>query len=201
MRLRTSSMDGCGSSSGFFFEVFVMSGFPVTAQTVLTQEHLPAIVCVAIESTYADAIVEEIIWALCGLDEEHGKHFTSGVQTSNRLELLSTLAKLHTPKELQPQVTKIISDLKISTNERNAVIHGFWIRCLPDGSLATLDEHPDPKLAAKAEKRRLNSDPVVFSADAVMGLAERLYNLRCDLVWFVEDHWPAAWQRISQPTP
>jgi hypothetical protein len=178
-----------------------MTTFSVTAQTLLTKEQLAAIGCVAIESTYAEAVIEEIIWALCGLDEAHGKHLTTGVQLSNRLELLGALAKLHTPKEHQPRITKIISDFKIATSDRNTIIHGLWVRTLPDGSLAELDKHPDPKLSAKAEKRRLNLEPLVFSADSVMKVAQTLCDLRADLVGFVEDSWPAAWQRISQPQP
>lgn len=178
-----------------------MSNFCVTAQTLLTQDQLAAIGCVAIESTYAEAIIEEIIWALCKLDESHGKHLTNGVQLSNRLDLLATIAKLHTPKEHQPRISKIISDFKIATNDRNTIIHGLWVRVLPDGTLAQLGQYPDVKLAAKAEKRRLNLEPLVFSADSVMKVAQKLHDLRGDLVWFVEDFWPDAWQRISQPTP
>lgn len=173
----------------------------IPSQSILTQEQLAAVGCVAIESTYAEAVIEEVIWDLCGLDEEHGKHLTNGVQMKNRLTLLSSLGKMHLSKEKTPPFVKIISDLKLSNEDRNTVIHGFWERVAPDGSVAFLEDNPDRNLAAQASKRRLNKDPLKRSAAEVMAIAARIFDLRNELLYFVEDTWPDTWQRRFQLPP
>src|SRR5690348_10241535 len=125
----------------------------LSSSRILSKEQLAAIGCVAIESTYAEIFVEEIIWDLCGLDDEHGKHLTDKVSMKSRLELLSRIGKQHTTKLQAEELTRIVSDFKIANEDRNTTIHGVWIRYAADGaSPAFLDEIPDPALVAQAEK-------------------------------------------------
>jgi hypothetical protein len=176
-----------------------MDAFQLVSQTILTQEQLAAIGCVAIESTYCEIVVEQIIWQLSGLDEEHGKHFTQNVQLNSRLELLSTLGKMHIEDEAhKAEFVKLISDLKIANTDRNTVIHGSWTSSVRnflvlwrDGA----DKHPP----ANASKRRLNNEPITTSADKVIEVAKRIATLKSQLLDLAERRWPDAW--LSRPLP
>lgn len=175
--------------------------YPLVSETILTPEYLAAIGCVAIESTYCEIVVEKIIWELCGLDEDHGKHLTNGVQMNNRLELLSTLAKMHLSDESQKAtLVKLVSDLKIANSDRNTVIHGSWSSPVENFLVLWRDgagKHPP----AVAFKRRLNNDPLTFSAANVFDVAKKIASLKVDLLNFAGEAWPETWQQISRPLP
>jgi hypothetical protein len=175
--------------------------FQLVSQTILTQEQLAAIGCVAIESTYCEIVVEKLIWQLSGLDDEHGKHFTQNVQLNSRLELLSTLGKMHISDEIhKAEFVKLVSDLKIANTDRNTVIHGSWSSSVRNFLLLWrdgADKHPP----AQASKRRPNKEPITTSADKVIEVAQRIANLKRDLLDFAERTWPDAWLSTPLPLP
>jgi hypothetical protein len=150
---------------------------------ILTKDQLAAIGSVAIESTYCEKLVEEIIWNLAGLDEDKGKFFTQPIQLSNRLELLSDLGKqkLSDQKEIE-NFRIIISDLKIATSNRNTIIHGHWSWSETSKDFFTLwREGPEKQPPAAASKRRLKNDPVTFSAADIQDVAVKISRLTAEL--------------------
>jgi hypothetical protein len=145
-----------------------------------------AIGMVVIESTYLERHVEFLIWRLCGLDPEQGKLFTTRMQMDSRLDLLRDLAK---PKIKDPTkcavFTKIISDLKVTNNDRNTVIHGLWFA----KSKGIFEwETPTPT----ATKQRLNRPPLTMSANQIAEVARKISSGAHDLVEFAKKEWPES---------
>ena len=160
---------------------------PIGSVAILTTEQLAAIGSVVVESTYCELEVENLIWILAGMKPEEGIHFTHGMQLQSRLDLLSQLAKERlTDEHERAEFTTLISNLKIANSERNVIVHGVWYseaerRKLIEDGIAV---HPP----ATAFKRRLRSQPLQISANAVSEVAQRIANLTFALSHF----WPQA---------
>jgi hypothetical protein len=157
--------------------------------SILTKDQLAAIGSVAVESTFCEHLVEVLIWSLSGMDEPQGKYFTQGIQLNNRLDLLTVLGKqkLNDEKEME-EFTKIISQLKLANNDRNSIIHGHW-RSKAKNMLMLLAMGPEGFPPATATKRRLNSEPLKFSATQIEATAVKIANLHRELLKFSTVAW------------
>lgn len=142
-----------------------MANKNLQSQRTLTPDQLQAIGIVAVESTYLEGDIEELIWHLAGLSYDNGKFFTDNLRLKARIELLGDLWKKKTKDQKQLQeLTALISDLKIAADDRNTIIHGVWTRY---GSFRTGD-------FVVADKRRLRSPPLQFSPANILKTAEQI---------------------------
>jgi hypothetical protein len=154
------------------------------SNTVLTEDELRAIGNVAVELTYCEHMVEDIIWTLAGMKNDQGKFFTDRMQLDKRLELMGDLWKPQLAGDDLKKLTDLISDIKEANNDRNTIIHGFWhMPKLPLKEWMANQKFPP----ATAEKRRLRSDPIKFSATNIRKTAERISDLTGALWEFAYD--------------
>lgn len=158
---------------------------------ILSADQLKAIGNVAVETTYLEIYVENVIWRLAGMQEASGKFFTDQMRVAARLELLANLAKPRLTSETKlATFTELISNLKIECEKRNIIIHGEWtIAHISLAEILRTDRHRDAK-PAFAKKRRLKMAPLEFSATDVRKTSERIYDLTMDLAFFCENEWP-----------
>lgn len=152
---------------------------------ILTKDQLAAIGSLAIESTYLEHLVENIIWEISELEPDVGKFFTNGVQLNNRLELLNSIGRqlLKDKGEALDQFSKLISDLKIANANRNTIIHGYWTHSTKN-FLQLLRDGPEKHPPAIATKRRLNSEPIKFSAEDIDAASKQIHELYVNLFNF-----------------
>lgn len=182
MRLRASS-NGTGSGPGIGF---LGLGEVMQSKRVLTEYQLEGIGCVVMESTYLEIFLEELIWALAGMNKESGKFFTDGLRLKARIELFGELGKARIKDKAKlAEFTAIISDLKIVADDRNAIVHGVWIR------YSNFKES-----WAIAHKRRLKSPPLEFSPKNIHKTAKRISDLNLKVATFGHEEWrdlPVSW--------
>jgi hypothetical protein len=163
----------------------------IRSKEIMSAEQLAEIGSIALESTQCEVIVEEVLWALAGLDHERGIHFTQNMQMKSRLELLTTLGRSRLSDEPSlNEFNALVEELKDLNTKRNHVIHGSW------GAWITLQElikqsGPNLSITPKAMKRRPNKPPVELSADQLKGLPEQIAQATKRLIQFAEKTWPA----------
>lgn len=158
----------------------------------LTSEQLSAIGNVAVESTYCEQLLEEIIWALLELQDDQGKFITDRMLLDKRIELINDLWKprLTDPEKLKTYCS-ISARLKEANKKRNTIIHGYWH--IPTMKVSDLmNDHPFPP--AVAIKRRLRSQPTTFSAENIQNVAEEIAEITNTMLEFAfqEGFFPSA---------
>jgi len=156
----------------------------LSAQHALTKEQCEAIGYVAVESAFLERLVEVLIWGICSLGEAQGKFITDPMRLDKRLDLFGDLAKrkLNNPDRIA-LLTRIISDLKETNNDRNIIIHGLWFSSDPN------EKEPSGK-AAIAIKLRPRSEPIRLSGQKIMVTAEKILQLSRELYQFCLKEWP-----------
>jgi hypothetical protein len=161
---------------------------------ILSAKDLAGIGSVIVESTLCELIVEKIIWALCGLKPEQGKFLTDRMQLDKRLELIGDLWKPALDDAKRATLTKLISDLKETNNDRNIIVHGHWV--LQMVGTEDADTSPEGILNGRgwltppspvAQKRKLKSAPAEFAADKLEETAERISLLTSALCEFARE--------------
>ena len=155
---------------------------------ILTDDQLRAIGCVALESTYAEQLIEQLTWRLCSIQEEQGKFFTDRMPFDRRLDLLSDLWKpMIKDKKRLLMLTKILADLKEANGDRNTIIHGNWTYSVSAMvALSELSKGDWKKPPAVAIKRRLRSDSLQSPAVRIQETASRISELTNDLYEFAQ---------------
>lgn len=166
--------------------------FPLSSETILTQQQLAAVGCVAIESTYLEQVLERFIWALAGLDEKAGIHFTHKLSVGPRIDLLRELVLSKLDAQYRDEFGALIGRLKESNERRNTIVHGAWITTVSNVMVLWRDgpEKYDPALA---RRRRIGKPDLEFSAVEVIKVAEALSDLRYDLMEFFDQAMPDMW--------
>lgn len=166
----------------------------VFSRQLLTTEQLASVGCVAIESTYLEAELEELLWKLAGMDEARGVHFTRNMQMKSRIEMLWTLGRQRLPEggEGLDELKRLTERLKEVNVERNTVIHGYWnvdaqdVRSFRSWRRQNVDE----RTPAFAEKRNIGKLPTKFSAANIEAVSEKIGSLRFMLTTFLVEHMP-----------
>lgn len=162
----------------------------IRSKEILSVEQLAEIGSIALESTECEVAVEELLWALAGLDRERGILFTQNMQMKSRIELLSTLGKARLPNgQNLNEFNDLIHELSDLNQKRNHVIHGSW------GAWTTLRElasRPGSEFTVtpKALKRRPHKAPMELSAEQLRGLPEQIAHATTRLMQFAEKTWP-----------
>lgn len=162
----------------------------IRSKQILSAEQLAEIGSIALESTECEVVVEELLWALAGLDRERGILFTQNMQMKSRIEMLSALGKARLPNDQSlSEFNELIQELNNLNQKRNHVIHGSW------GAWTTLRElarRPGSEFTVtpKAIKRRPNKAPMELSAEQLRGLPEQIAHATARLMQFAERMWP-----------
>ncbi|MGH8803641.1 MAG: hypothetical protein ACREXN_02745 [Polaromonas sp.] len=161
---------------------------------ILTKDQLAAIGSLAIESTYCEQWVENLIWFLCKLEEPQGKQFTQNIQMKSRLELLCNLGKpLLASESEKTEFVSLISQLKEANNDRNTIIHGSWGTATKN-LLTVMREGPENHSPAIVTKRRPNKPPITMQATDIEKAAVRIADLTGQLIQFAA-HNP-SWRKL-----
>jgi hypothetical protein len=166
----------------------------VFSRQLLTTEQLASVGCVAVESTYLEAELEELLWKLAGMDEARGVHFTRNMQMKSRIEMLWILGRQRLPEggEGLDELKRLTEWLKEANVERNTVIHGYWnvdaqdVRSFGSWRRQNVDE----RTPAFAEKRNIGKLPTKFSAANIEAVSEKIGSLRFMLTTFLLEHMP-----------
>jgi hypothetical protein len=178
----------------------------LVSKYVLDQRDLALIGSIALECTYCEQAVEQIIWCLCKLKPEQGKFFTDRILLDKRLELLGDLWKPLLKGQALVRLTDLIGRIKEMNSKRNTIIHGEWTRggkVIHLGVMGLMALQPAADVSRspppKATRRRAKSDPVSFDATELSKVAEAFAELTAGLVEFAASHgvYPKPWELPS----
>jgi len=174
------------------------------SRQLLTVEQLASVGCVAIESTYLEAELEEVLWKLAGMDEARGLLFTRNMQMKSRIEMFWTLARQRLVEDEDveglAELKTLVEWLKEANVERNTVIHGYWnIDAQDERSFQTWRrQNVDERSPAFAEKRQIGRPPTTFSAARIEEVSEKIGSLRSMLTSFLVGH---MWDLVDDTSP
>lgn len=152
------------------------------SRTTLTKEQLAAIGTVAVESTYCEQWVEDLIWAFLDVEEDQGRWITHNMQMNARLELLHNLASPRLSHPSREEFADLIARLKTANQQRNLIIHGDW-KPREINLLRALLEMT-PREPALATKKKPKGTAAIISADDIESVAQAISNLTGELVTF-----------------
>ena len=160
----------------------------------LTDDQLASIGSVAIESTYLEVQLEQVLWKLAGMDEAYGVHFTSNMQMNSRIELIWTLGQQRFPEgsEARKDFKSLVEEIRAANVERNTIIHGYWMVEASDWRAyrAWKSKDEQTRTPAIAEKRRVGKEPIRLSAADIEAVAETISALQTMLITFLMEHAP-----------
>jgi hypothetical protein len=134
----------------------------------LSDSHLQAIGSVTAEWSYAESLLESLIWHVAGLSNHQGYCVTTHIGSETRIHILESLAeaKLLAPT-LKKELKDRIADIRRLRTERNNIIHYLWIDPNP----------PQIGLIASAMKPRRKRAPhaVKVTAKGILKISNTRY--------------------------
>jgi hypothetical protein len=153
----------------------------LASEMLLSDEHLRAAGCLALESTHLDMYVTSLIELLCGFDDSRSKLFIGRLTLGPKVKIMRDLIwpiVSGTPEGEEFNV--IYEGINSFIENRNTVIHGDW-------GLARMT--PRDILSRKAPGVGILRDRSV-KADEVMKHARHASKLQGDLLqWYSEHLW------------
>src|SRR5882672_703467 len=96
------------------------------SELTLSDDELRAIGCVAVESTYFDVVLDDLIEHLCCLDEHDFRILTAGAQLAAKVEIIKGVTKSKVKSDFKMEYKKLFDDIGDAVAKRNSVIHGRW---------------------------------------------------------------------------
>jgi hypothetical protein len=154
------------------------------SETLLSDEQLRAVGCLALEATHLEIYIEAIIRGLCEFDENKSKVFLDRLMIGAKTDIMRDLIWPIVRDTPQGNEFKVIyDDIKDLIAKRNTVIHGDW------GLNLTVTEMRDSILTRRGKaiaKRKWKSDEV--KADEVTALAHRFAQRQLDLLTWCFEH-------------
>jgi hypothetical protein len=127
-----------------------------------------------------EAIMQDTIWTLLGVDSDDGRVLTAKADANRKIQWLRALAKSHLSGEDLESLTNILNVVDTLKDDRNFVAHASWFTTvadnLPIGS--SYREKADPGMVV-AE---------TFSADRMREVIRRIDTARFALVVWDELH-------------
>jgi len=159
------------------------------SEVTLDDGQLRAIGCVAVESTYLEDVLENVIQTLCVLDEHDFRVFIGGTQISAKLALVSKLTDSRIKQEFVEERNNLFSAISKQITDRNNIIHGIWR--VP--RLRTKDDPTDPNGFVwvkegdpyAVRRNRGEAGHTIFEPNEIMATARGLARAASDLHKFL----------------
>lgn len=143
----------------------------MTSRKILTEKQLAAIGCAAVESTYTESLIENMIVILSGVKAERLQPFLLGKMLEGKLVILEQLAESAlTSKKKKSEFATIIESVRRANTGRTSLIHGEWTIT---NFLRTMQTEWQPDGTAKAINKRNNKAPTV-SANKAEKIAQEI---------------------------
>ncbi|MES2281367.1 MAG: hypothetical protein V4542_08135 [Pseudomonadota bacterium] len=165
-------------------EIFLQS------HRVLPEDGLALIGSIAMEATYAEQVIEEVIWGLLDVGREKGFHITSNMMMGNRIKLLNNLGMEVLTGKLKVEFKGLIDKLDEAAKKRNTVIHGYWTKDYHDLITHVLgkDKPGDGVIAIRRNKSGAHRGE--FPASLLEDVAFEIHQASFGLKFFVQKNWP-----------
>jgi hypothetical protein len=97
------------------------------SQSVLSQEQLAALGCLAFEAAHLESFIDSIIQDICGFDDARQTLFVGAWMLDKKVETLKSLLKPFTEETEHAQdLARIYADIKHLNTQRNTSVHGSW---------------------------------------------------------------------------
>jgi hypothetical protein len=170
----------------------VLANAPVMlSRRYLKESQLAFIGSVAVESTYCEFSLQNIIIRLAGVTPEAGTALTHAMSFSSRLDVLVAIVhgQLFDPV-LTKEFDQIVKELRDAIVERNTIIHGRWGPVTNYLSFLLMQEDNPRRTAqaVKAPKLGKTNSPT-FPVAQLEVTANKLHDNRQALLKFVAKVW------------
>lgn len=158
-----------------------------SAPLPLTAEQMQAIGRVAAQWSFAQNVLEHLIWALIPIDTEAGRGITTHIQDTSRLDIIRALAALKHPG-IYGEIDGLLGRFNDLRNKRNTIVHSSWAG--NPGETAT-----GLKFSARGGKIQPNRS--TWKADDIQAVGNEIERWIVDTVNFIATN--IGWSALATP--
>ena len=165
----------------------------------LSEDQLAAIGSIAVESSYLESSIDEIICRIAHFDDDLASVFMPNAMMGHKITIIKSLAarSLKTKKKKLSQFTQLMEKVASINSERVAAVHGLWEPppSRPSGMMAFFNNLPPDWQATAKNPRKQNAQPL--QAARLEHIAAEISKLHLVLHYFALKEWPALKTRAK----
>lgn len=183
-----------------------MGSIVLRSEVTLKEDQLRAIGCVAVESTYLEDFLDNIIQVLCCLDEHDFRVLTAEAPISEKLHVVKMVTKSRLKPEFYKRHQLLFNSIQQHITDRNTVIHGSWHVPVLRGVKDPTSADGAPKWIAEGKpfamlKNRGKTGAKRQDRENIMEIARKLAQSTIDLVKFLSESalFPPQFVRSERP--
>jgi hypothetical protein len=167
----------------------------------LSTDQLAAIGSIAVESSYLEDYIEELIRRIAHFDDDLASVFMPKSMMRNKIIILKLLASrnLKRKKKKAKFIDNLLDRIATANSDRVSAIHGIWepIAGKPTGLINYLLMPPSAKLPVAKHQKKGKSQ--LLHSSRLEGIATTISDLHQQLYTFASDEWPPLKKRPKSP--